>query len=358
MTSHPAPVLVTGATGFIGSRLVEHMLGAGYRVRGTVRSLVGRTDIDVLRSLPGARDRLELVEADLNRPESFDAAAAGCACVMHTASPYALDVADPQRDLVDPAVNGTRAVLEAARRAGSVTRVVLTSSMAAITDEPEPGRVLTEADWNEKSSLRRNPYYFSKVAAERAAWAWIDRERPAFDLVVINPFMVIGPSLVAALNQSNALFVSLLTGAFPAVIAMAWGFVDVRDVADAHVRAMERTNARGRYLCAGDVVSMRALVDVLRAHGYGAYKLPRLRLDFPIGTSIARLASYAQPSGTGQYLRTHLGRTPAYDTTKIRTDLGITFCPARESVLDTMADLARWGHLPPLPGGSDATRRS
>src|SRR5258708_3797583 len=132
-----SPVLITGASGFIASRIVEQLLAKGYRVRGTVRSLKKERELAALRALPGAADRLELVEADLLAAGAFDRAAAGCEHVMHTASPYVLDAKDPQRDLVEPAVAGTRSVLSACHRAGTVTRVVLTSSMAAITDEPE-----------------------------------------------------------------------------------------------------------------------------------------------------------------------------------------------------------------------------
>jgi dihydroflavonol-4-reductase len=348
MTKGPHdPVLVTGATGFIASSVIEQLLAAGYRVRGTTRSLAKGKDIESLRALPGAAHLLELFEADLGRPGSFDRAAHGCVTVMHTASPYVLNVRNPQTDLVDPAVHGTREVLGACARAGTVTRVVLTSSMAAITDEPESGHCLTEADWNVKSSLTRNPYYYSKTLAERAAWAFVEHESPAFDLVVINPFVVIGPSLVSGLNTSNELFVNLLKGSFPAIISMAWGFVDVRDVATAHTRAMETPSASGRYIAAGDVMSMRQLVHLLVEAGYGGFRLPTRSLDSPVGTRIARLASYLQPAGSGQYLRTHLGRVPLYDTSKIKSELAMTFRPTRESILSTMADLARRGHLPP-----------
>ena len=349
-------VLVTGATGFVGAHLVHRLLERGHGVRGTVRAIGKNKDIAILRAFPGASERLELFEADLTKPGSFDAAAAGCSGVMHAASPYTLDVTDPQRDLVDPALQGTREVLRAAHRSGTVQRVVLTSSMAAITDEPDSSRVLTEGDWNVKSDLTRNPYYYSKVLAEREAWDFITRERPGFDLVAINPFMVIGPSLTSGLNLSNELFVRLLQGSFPAILSMAWGFVDVRDVAEAHVRALETPTAHGRYICAGEVVPMRALVRLLVEHGYTGYKLPSFPLDSTIGTWIARLASHQQPKGSGQYLRTHLGRVPRYDTTKIRTELGMSFRPASETILDTMADLERWGHLPARAGAHSSSR--
>jgi dihydroflavonol-4-reductase len=341
------PTLVTGATGFIASRIVEQLLAAGRAVRGTVRSLKKARDIAPLRALPGAGEGLELVEADLLADGSFDRAAAGCAGVMHAASPYALTVSDPQRELVDPAVNGTRNVLASCERA-RVARVVLTSSMAAVTDEPDSTRVLTEDDWNTRSSLDRNPYYYSKTLAERAAWDFMRQRQPLFDLIAINPFLVIGPSLVPGLNTSNQVFVDLLKGTYPGIVGLTWGFVDVRDVAAAHVRAMDTPSASGRYICAGETASMRTVVGVLRKHGWAdGYKLPAIGLDNPAGDVIVKLASYLQPKGVGSYLRTHIGRVPRYDTSKIRRELGIQFRPLEETIADTMTDLERWGHLPP-----------
>ena len=148
-----APVLVTGATGFIASRIVERLLAAGYRVRGTVRSLKKPGDVDRLRTLPSAAERLELVEADFTHIGSFDTPAAGCEAGIHTASPYVSTVNDPLTDLIGPALNGTRNVLAACAKTSTVRRVVVTSSMAAVTDEPDSDHTLTEADWNAKSSL-------------------------------------------------------------------------------------------------------------------------------------------------------------------------------------------------------------
>lgn len=342
-----APVCVTGAAGYIASHLIAQLLTGGYRVRGTVRSLRKEKEKDLahLRALPGASERLELLEADLMKPGSFDAAVAGCQYVMHTASPYVLDAKDPQRDLVDPAVQGTETVLQSCQRAGTVQRVVLTSSMAAITDEPDSDHVLTEADWNTRSTLERNPYYLSKTLAEKAGWAFVEREKPGFDLVVINPFMVIGPSLSSAVNTSPQMFVDLLAGAYPGVMNMAWGFVDVRDVARAHVLAMEIATAAGRYICANATITMRELVELLRSSGYGNHKLPSIGLDCAIGDHVVRLSSYLQPKGIGSYLRTHVGRVPRFDHSKIERELGLQFRPLPQSILDTLDDLKRWGHI-------------
>jgi dihydroflavonol-4-reductase len=342
-----SPVCVTGASGFIASRLVLELLERGYRVRGTVRSVKKDKELAHLRGLPGAAERLELVEADLLTPGAYDAAVAGCEYVMHTASPYVLDVKDAQKDLVDPAVQGTRNVLSAAQKAGTVKRVVLTSSMAAITDEPESDHVLTEKDWNDKSTLDRNPYYLSKTLAEKEGWRFVEADKSRFDLVVINPFLVIGPSLSASINTSNQMFIDMLAGTYPGIMNLTWGFVDVRDVAEAHVRAMETPGANGRYICAGETISMRDMVALLGEHGYGeGYKLPKIGLDCSIGDFTVKLSSYLQPKGVGSYLRTHVGRVPRYDTSKIQRELGMRFRPVKASILDTMADLDRWHHLP------------
>ncbi|MCA9582595.1 MAG: NAD-dependent epimerase/dehydratase family protein, partial [Myxococcales bacterium] len=180
------PVLVTGATGYVASQLIADLLARGYKVRGTVRNLSREASHRHVRELPGAAERLELVEANLLDEGSFDLAAQGVDYVMHTASPYTLDVADPERDLVKPAEEGTLNVLRSCKRSSTVKRVVLTSSMAAVTDEPLSGKIYTEADWNGTSSLQRNPYFYSKARAERAAWAFVEDASVGYELVVIN----------------------------------------------------------------------------------------------------------------------------------------------------------------------------
>jgi dihydroflavonol-4-reductase len=337
-------VCVTGATGFVASWLVKQLLERGITVRGTVRRVASA---DHLRALPGAAERLELVEADLTVAGSFEPAVRGCAVVFHTASPYIIQVDDPQRDLVDPAVNGTLGVLRACAAAPEVLRVVLTSSMAAVTDEPDASRVLTEADWNEKSTLRRNPYYLSKTMAERAAWDFVERERPGFDLVALNPFVIMGPSLAPGLNVSNQIIADLVNGVYPGILSMTWGIVDVRDVAHAHARAAEVQSARGRYLLVQEPpVSMRTIVGWLREAGYGeGTRLPSRAMDNAVGNLLVRLNSYVQPAGVASYLRTHIGRVPRYDAGKARRELGITLRPTRDTVLDTARDLERQGHV-------------
>jgi dihydroflavonol-4-reductase len=339
-----SPVCVTGASGFIASQLVALLLERGYRVRGTVRSTKRKDALERILALPDAGERLELVEADLLDPPSLERAVAGCELVMHTASPYIMKYRDPQKELVDPAVKGTRDTLLACKAAGTVRRVVVTSSVAAITDEPED-RVLDEEDWNTRSSLERNAYYFSKAQAEKAAWRFVEEERPGFDLVVINPFMVIGPSLVPSLNESNKVIVDMLTGKYPGIVSLAWGFVDVRDVARAHLAAAERKEAHGRYLCANVTLSMRELAERLRRLAPG-YRVPRMSLEGGIGSFLTRATTLFYPRGVRDFVRSHLGRVPRFDNGKIARELGIEFTDIDVTLRDAVEDLARWGHIP------------
>ncbi|HEU4917724.1 MAG TPA: aldehyde reductase [Acidimicrobiia bacterium] len=339
-----APVLVTGASGFIASHIIAQLFASGYRVRGTVRDPSSARHAH-LRAPVGAEDRLELVTADLLEANAFDGAVKECEYVLHTASPYQIDVADPQRDLIDPAVNGTLSVLESCMRSRSVRKVVLTSSVAAITDRAD-GHVNTEPDWNTRSSLSRNPYYFSKTLAEQTAWSFVEKEGIEFQLVVINPFYVIGPSLGPEVNTSHGFFTGFTNGSVPAILAIEWAFVDVRDVATAHVLAMERPGAEGRYLVAAGTRTMRQVLDLLRSNGWGdRYKLPSISLDRGIGIPLSKAVAAVQARGTRDYLMTHLGGSMRFDDSKVKTELGLVFRDVDQTILETMDDLERWGHL-------------
>ncbi|MEI8185991.1 MAG: SDR family oxidoreductase [Chlorobiaceae bacterium] len=338
------PVCVTGASGFIAAHIVSALLEKGYRVRGTVRK--SPKNYPFLLGLPGASDRLELVEADLLSDGAYDSAVKGCDYVMHTASPYEINVKNPQTDLVDPAVNGTETVLESCLKSGSVKRVVLTSSIAAITDEPESMKVFTEKDWNTMSSLERNPYQYSKTLAERAAWDFIMRKKPGFDLVAINPTMVTGPSFGPSLNTTNRMIRDIMTGVFPGIMDISWGFVDVRDVAKAHLLAMETDAASGRYLCSAETVHMKELVAHLKSSGFEKYALPKIDLSGKAGTLLMKVLSFTQPRDTGMFIRTNIARTTRYNNAKIKRELAISFMPVKESVIETVKDMVKWGHLP------------
>ncbi|NTV05372.1 MAG: SDR family oxidoreductase [Chlorobiaceae bacterium] len=338
------PVCVTGASGFIAAHIIRDLLDRGYSVRGTVRK--SPQSYPFLLGLSGAKERLELVQADLLTAGAYDRIIEGCEYVMHTASPYEINVKNPQTDLVDPAVNGTETVLESCQKSGSVKRIIFTSSIAAITDEPNSMKVFTEKDWNTMSSLERHPYHYSKTLAERAAWDFVMRKRQNFDLVVINPFMVIGPSLSPSLNTTNRMIRDIMSGVYPGIMDINWGFVDVRDVAKAHLLAMETDTASGRYLCSAETLHMKGLVALLKSSGFSTYALPKVDLSGKAGTILMKVLSYTQPRDTGMYIRTNIGRTFRYDNAKILHELGISFMPIKDSLTETVKDMIRWGHLP------------
>ncbi|GAB0489219.1 hypothetical protein MMPV_000436 [Pyropia vietnamensis] len=349
---------VTGASGFIGAHLVAALLAEGATVHATVRDAGATAKTAHLTSLPGADTRLRLFSADLTAPPgAFDEAIAGCSVVYHSASSYAFDVKDPQRDLVDPAVQGTRSVLHScavAANAGSgLRRLVLTSSVAAITDHGERGRVYTGADWNERSNLRHLPYYYGKVLAEREAHEFFTAQPRTWDLVVVNPSVVLGPALSASpINTSVESFVvAPCRGGLPIISDVTVGLVDVRDVAATHLAAATKGAAGSRYICSATEVSFKDIVGTLASAGCTrekGYKLPTVDATGPIGGTIMQLVARLLPGDAGAMLRGLLGNPALYDNAPSVKELGITYRPWRETVIDTVQSQAKWGNLPSL----------
>jgi len=338
---------VTGATGFIAAHIVKTLLERGYRVRGTVRN----TDPDrvkFLTDLPGAKERLELFKADLLGPEgTFDEAVKDCDYVLHTASPFVIAPKDPKRDLADPALKGTLSVLgSCVKHQKTIKRVVLTSSIVALTDEPGATYNFTEKDWNTSSSLKRNPYMYSKVLAEKAAWDFMAEKKPSFSLVTILPGVVLGPSLSSSMSESVEVTVyGIIQGKFPGVCDFAWSFVDVRDVALSHIIAFENEKASGRYICSNQTLHFRDVVAIIKETNP---KLPYPKNDMSgpfFSAMMSGLIANFFPSGERDFIKTHIKSFPKYDSTKIRNELKIDFKPAKESVVDTIDDLLRWKHL-------------
>jgi len=347
MATNVDRICVTGATGFIASHIIAQLLNEGYKIHATVRSLKESSKFKYLQDLD-KDSKMILFEANLNQDGSFDDAITGCDYILHTASPYALNVKDPQKDLVDPAVQGTINVLNSCLKNHDIKKVVITSSMAAVTDSPVNDYVYTEDDWNIDSSLTRNPYYYSKVLAEKAAWKWMTENTPKFELVVINPSVVMGPEMnPTALNTSNGMIVDFMTGKYPGIFQLGWGIVDVRDVAKAHLLAIKNPKSRGRYITCNKTILMQELIVMLRKH-YPNYKYPSADLACDIGSSLLKLGSYFQPAGTGSYLRTNLGKIPQFDSSKVRQNLGIEFMDMETTITDTAKDLIGKGHLPDL----------
>eukprot|EP00183_Erythrolobus_madagascarensis_P000865 CAMPEP_0185854450 /NCGR_PEP_ID=MMETSP1354-20130828/22427_1 /TAXON_ID=708628 /ORGANISM="Erythrolobus madagascarensis, Strain CCMP3276" /LENGTH=362 /DNA_ID=CAMNT_0028556217 /DNA_START=21 /DNA_END=1109 /DNA_ORIENTATION=+ len=354
-------VCVTGATGFIASWVIKKLLEDGYSVNATVRDKSKTDKTAHLTSLPNAASKLSLFDADLTGPDgAFDEVITGCDYVLHVASPYIVSVKDPQKELVDPAVNGTLSVLKSCQKVGRTTlkKVVITSSVAAIADEGAHGRVLNEDDWNTTSTLSRNPYYFSKTLAEKAAWDFVQTESPSFDVCTINPSGVFGPSLSGGINESvEQLILAPLKGAMPVLLDLHFELVDVRDVADAHIKAMLSGKPGERYICSAQAVHFRDLFGYMKELGYTAengYKLPTVDCTGWLGTNVMRILSFGM-GDVGLILRLQLGNPVLVDNSKIRKELDVEFRPWKEMVKDTFDNLTEHSHLKALPDSASST---
>ena len=260
-------VLVTGGTGFLGAHCILQLLRDGHEVRTTVRDLDReRQARSVLKPHGVEPDApLSFVAADLLSDVGWANAAEGCDRVLHVASPFPAKQPDNEDEVIVPARDGTLRVLRAARDAG-VKRIVLTSSFAAVGyGRVHPGRAYDETDWTEEDAPNA-PYIRSKVIAERAAWDFIDREKGELELSVINPTGIFGPTLSANYSASVGLVKAIIEGELPGPPDMAFGVVDVRDVADLHMKAMTRPEAIGeRFLAvSGPAMSLREVARTLQ----------------------------------------------------------------------------------------------
>ncbi len=341
-----APILVTGATGYVAGWLVRRLLEEGFTVHAPVRrpddpAKVGHL-VAMAEELPGA---LRLFRADLLEPGSYGEAMEGCALVFHTASPFTSEITDPQKQLVEPAQLGTRNVLEEANAQPSVRRVVVTSSCAAIYGdnadlEGTPGGVFTEEVWNTSSSLDHQPYAFSKTLAEREAWA-IAEAQDRWDLVVVNPAFVLGPGVRAdATSESFSLMRQLGDGTFAmGMPAMGMGIVDVRDVAELHWRALTAPGMAGeRFIACAGFTWLRDIATVLREElGDDARRVPTLQLPDWSVRLLARI------SPTVRAAASELGTARHQDSTHAREVLGWAPRPPREAILKSARDLMALG---------------
>ncbi|KAL8500850.1 hypothetical protein ACS0TY_020437 [Phlomoides rotata] len=256
-------VCVTGGSGYIASWLVKLLLLRGYTVKATVRDLRDPRRVAHLKALEGAEERLQLFEANLIEDGSFDSVVDGCDGVFHTASPVLFEVTDPQAELIKPAVEGTLNVLRSCSKVPSLRRVVVTSSIAAVTmnrNPKGPDVVVDETWFSDPAFCEENKMWYplAKTLAEQAAWKFA--EKKGIDLVVMHPGFVLGPLLQSTLNFSSGLLLEVVKGkeVFP-----SFRFVDVRDVVYAHIMAFENPSASGRYCLVGKSLSHSETMQVL-----------------------------------------------------------------------------------------------
>ncbi|KAK6348076.1 methylglyoxal reductase (NADPH-dependent) gre2 [Orbilia javanica] len=286
-------ILVTGVTGYIASWTALKLLEQGYKVRGTARTL---SKVEFLKNGPFAKyvSNFEVVEvADLEDNGAFNEAVKGVDGIAHIASPFHYKVTDPYVDLINPAVNGTVNLLKAAKEfAGpQLKRVVITSSFASLVEPHEPGHTFDETQWNQFSvdlaeKYKADPtnpanelppnqaYRASKALAERALWKFVETEKPSFEVAAINPVFVFGPVIhsvkdAESINTSVHLLYKFIAGLNPSVEEgpAPKAFVDVRDVADAHIRALQVEEAKGqRFFSVAGPFTWAEVIDVLRKH--------------------------------------------------------------------------------------------
>ncbi|MGO4617497.1 SDR family oxidoreductase [Nocardia sp. 2YAB30] len=333
-------VLVTGANGFVAGQVVAELLEHGYAVRATVRDL-GDTGkrAHLVELAERTAGELNFAQADLDHDEGWAAAVSGCTEVLHVASPFPTAPSDDEHGLIATAVEGTLRVLRACAAVGAVRRVVLTSSIAAITHGHAHDALRTEADW---SVVERIPAYpKSKTLAERAAWEFVEKlpVDGGFELVVINPGMVLGPVLSASTSTSHEPVRRLLARDMPGSPRVGWATVDVRDLAVAHRLALETPAAAGnRYICAGEHLWMGEIAHILADEfDPRGFRVPTRQLPNWVVRAVAVF-----DRGVRLTLPT-LGRTERLSADKARRELGWTMRPVRGTVLDTAESLVQYG---------------
>lgn len=337
-------VLVTGGSGFIGAYCILQLLNAGYRVRTTVRSLTREGEVRAMLKVGGAvpGEALSFTAADLESDAGWPAAVAGCAFVLHVASPFPAGAPRHEDELIVPARDGALRVLRAARDAG-VKRVVLTSSFAAVGyGHASTDRRFSEADWTDPGGRRLGAYVRSKTFAESAAWDFIARDGGALELAVVNPVVVFGPVLGPDFSTSVQLLRLLMDGRIPRCPRLSFGIVDVRDVADLHLRAMIDPAAKGeRFLAvAGASLSIQEISLLLRARmGNAAARAPtKVMPDWMV-----RLASLFSPA-LAQVV-SELGKVKSISNEKARRVLGWTPRSNADAIVATAESLLRLGLL-------------
>ncbi|MEM7550185.1 MAG: NAD-dependent epimerase/dehydratase family protein [Bacteroidota bacterium] len=338
------PVLVTGATGYVAGWLVKKLLEEGIIVHAAVRNPDNKEKITHLDKIASeASGEIKYFKSDLLENGSYAEAIAGCELVFHTASPFTSNIKDPQKELIDPAKLGTRNVLEEASKTASVKRVVLTSSVAAIYGDnidikEAPNMILTEDIWNTSSSLQHNAYSYSKTLAEKEAWE-ISKNQSQWDLVVINPSLVIGPALnpKTITSESFSILKQFGDGSLkPGAPKLGIGVVDVREVAEAHFQAGYRPEAEGRHILSGHNTFFLDMAKALQPKYGKDYPLPKGTLPKWL---IWIVGPFINKNMTRKFVSRNIGYSFKADHSKSQEKLGINYRSLEESMHDTFQQL-------------------
>lgn len=349
------PVLVTGATGYVAGWLVKRLLEEGVTVHAAVRDPERRdparqdkvSHLDRLaESSPGT---IRYFKADLLDDGSYADAIADCGTVFHTASPFTLNVDDPQRDLVDPALLGTKNVLRQAAATPSVKRVVLTSSCAAVCGDNIDIRgatngTLTEEDWNTSSSVEHMPYYYSKTVAEQEAWRMAEAQ-DQYRLVTVNPHLVLGPGIQPhATSQSFTIMEQMADGTMAmGVPDIRMAMVDVRDVAEIHLHAAFHPAAHGRYLTFERSTTLPEMAGILRSH-FDGFPFPKRTLPKWL---VWLVGPWVDKSMTRRAVSRNVGISWVGDNGKSRREFDFTYRPTDHAIIEMFQQMIDAGRVKP-----------
>ena len=339
---HAAPILVTGATGYIASCVIKNLLEQGHTVHATVRDLNKKHSFAHLDKIAAeTAGTLKLFKANLLEPHSFDDAMQGCEIVLHMASPFVVsNFKDAVKDIIEPAILGTENVLNSVNKTESVKRVIVTSSIAAtygdaIDIQHTAKNEFDESHWNTTSSETHQPYPYSKVMAERKAWE-MQKAQQRWDLVCINPALVLGPSLTAN-TQSGSVEVlqQFANGMTLLGVPPMWnGIVDVRDVAEAHVQAAFNPDAKGRYIISGGTLSLLEMGKILRQNFGPKFPFPRNQLPKAAFKLFGPLAGFSK-----SFVELNMGYPIYFNAHKSQQALGMQYRNIETSLIEHFQQL-------------------
>lgn len=332
-------VLVTGAAGFIGAHVVQQLMVEGQRVRATARKPENAQFLNAFSK--AGRGSLEIVKMDLLDQETVDEAVQGCTVVIHCAAALMVGVKDPIVDVVNPSVIGTENLCAAIKKAGSVQTIIHTSSVAAIRRTRYPnGHIFTSSDWCEDAGPKANPYGFAKAEAERIMRAFVDEydEDSKPRLVTIHPSIVFGPVFHKRHTRGSMAYLKHFTGRLPFVLHTHLNYVDVRDVAKAHIAAIHSGPDGARHILHKEGQWMRDIGAQLRrvvpGKKWAMFRLPSM---------LAVLMAAFHPKLTVKQVRSSLGRSVGYDPGDVENELGIQLHTSDDTLADSLSSLLELG---------------
>ncbi len=335
--------MVTGATGYVAGVLVKRLLEEGITVHAPIRNTQNSKKLnDLIALAEKSEGDIKFFEANLLQEGSYTAAMQGCEIVIHTASPFIMNTKNPSKDLIEPALEGTKNILHSANQITSVKRIILTSSCVAIAGDnadikQSPQDIFTESDWNQTSSLHHQAYSFSKTLAEKAAWN-IYRNQSRWKLIVLNPSAVFGPGLKLHLQSESFNTIRQMGDGTMKMGAPKWGLgvVDVRDLADAHIKAAFMANATGRYIISGHNTTLFDLAQTLIPKYGNQYPLPRKPLPKWLLWLIGPLANKAL---SRKMIARNVNVPWNGDNNKSKRDLNMHYRPLQQTMEDFFQQL-------------------